>query len=252
MDILTQIMNQTARASEEAVPDSGPLSPAETPAEIPTVAAGEDEDDVIQNDSFSYAGYQVVRGEFFAHVREPSITFNLNKISVNRACLKRMPDVDYVQILVNPDEKKLVIRPADEDSKDAFLWCTRKGSAKNPKQITGRVFFAMVVNLMGWNPDYRYKLLGKIMRSGDEKLIIFDLTATETYIRIVTEGAKVKTSRRPVFPAEWENQFGLPVEEHRKQLQINIFDGYTVFAIKDEKKAQEAAAAAAAEGSESP
>ena len=38
---------------------------------------------------------------------------------------------------------------------------------------------------------------------------------------------------------EWENQFGLPVEEHRKQLQVNIFNGYTVFGIRENKKPTE-------------
>ena len=195
-----------------------------------------EEDEIIQDDSFSYAGYQVVRGEFFAHMYEPSICFNKNRVYVNMGCLKRMQDVSYVQILVNAEEKKLVIRPAGEDEKDAFLWCTMKNNTRKPKQITCRVFFAKIVNLMSWNADYRYKILGKIIRSGDEKLAVFDLNATEIYLRIVKEGQKPKTSRKPVFPAEWENQFGLPVEEHRKQLQVNIFKGYTVFGIQENKE----------------
>ena len=92
---------------------------------------------------------------------------------------------------------------------------------------------------MSWNPDHRYKLLGKVIRSREEKLIVFDLNATEIYIRTVKEGEKPKTARRAVFPAEWENQFGLPVEEHRKLLQVNIFDGYTVFGIQDNKKPED-------------
>lgn len=85
------------------------------------------EDEVVQDDSFSYSGYQVVRGEFFAHMNEPSVCFNQNKVYVNVGCLKRLPDVDYVQILVNSEEKKLVIRPAGEDEKDAFFMvCCKK------------------------------------------------------------------------------------------------------------------------------
>ena len=38
---------------------------------------------VVEDDAFSYDGYQVVRGEFFAHTYEPSFTFNSNKVSVN-------------------------------------------------------------------------------------------------------------------------------------------------------------------------
>lgn len=189
--------------------------------------------DAIDDPNFNYDGYQVVRGEYFAHLYEPSITFNRCKVSLNTACLKRLPEVDYVQILVNSEENKLAVRPCSEDEKDSFLWCTPK---RKPKQITCRVFFAKIVDLMDWNPEYRYKLLGKLIKSENEYLFIFDLTATEIYQRTVQEGEKPKTSRTPVFPAQWQNQFGLPVEEHSKQLQVNIFNGYTVFGIKDKDK----------------
>ena len=194
----------------------------------------------MQDDAFSYDGYQVVRREFFAHVYEPSITFNNCRVSLNTACLTRLPDVDYVQMLVNPEEKKLAVRPSSEDEKDSFLWSTTRGTKRKPKQITCRMFFAKVIQLMDWNPDYRYKLLGKLIRSGSEYLFIFDLTATEIYQRFLSEGEKPKTPRIPVFPAEWQNQFGLPVEEHRKLLQVNIFEGYTVFGIKDKPAATRA------------
>ena len=71
------------------------------------------------------------------------------------------------------------------------------------------------------------------IRSNDEYLIVFDLTSTEVYKRTITEDQKVKTSKIPVFPQEWQNQFGLPFEEHRKSLQVNIFDGYAVYGFKD-------------------
>lgn len=186
-----------------------------------------------RDDEFSYDGYQVVRREFFSHVYEPSITFNNCKVGVNTACLNHLPNVDYVQILVNPETQKLAIRPSSEDEKDSFLWCTTRGDKRKPRQIICRMFFAKVIQLMGWNPNYRYKMLGKLIQSGSEYLFIFDLTATEIYQRFIGDGEKIKTSRTPVFPAEWQNQFGLPVEEHRRLLQVNIFDGYTVFGIKD-------------------
>ncbi len=103
--------------------------------------------------------------------------------------------------------------------------------------ITCRLFFAKVVELMGWNPDYRYKLLGKLIRANGEYLFVFDMNNTEIYQRILQEGKKPRNSRTPVFPAEWQNQFGLPVEEHRKSLQVNIVDGFAVFTVKNDKKA---------------
>lgn len=189
--------------------------------------------EIYQDDEFSYDGYQVVRGEFFAHVYEPSFTFSSYKCSVNTACIKKLPDYDYVQILVNPDEKKLAVKPCGEDEKDSFRWCTAT-SKRSPKQITCRVFFAKVITLMNWNPDYRYKLLGKLIKSGDQLLFVFDLNSPEIYTRTLKDDGKVKTSRTPVFPEEWKNQFGMPVTEHRKTMQINTFDGYAVFGLQND------------------
>ena len=50
--------------------------------------------------------YEIVRPEFFAHIKEPALTVNVDKIGVNTACVRLMPDVEYVQILVNRKEKK--------------------------------------------------------------------------------------------------------------------------------------------------
>lgn len=76
-----------------------------TPMPITVAPSPSNQMEVIDDDSFSYDGYQVVRGEFFAHIYEPSFTFNNYKVSVNTACIKKLPDVEYVQILVNPIEK---------------------------------------------------------------------------------------------------------------------------------------------------
>ena len=197
--------------------------------------------EVLEDENFSLRGFQVVRSEFFSHTQEPSVSFNDCKITFNTACLRKMPTVEYVQFLVNSETKSMAVRPCHEDDKDAFLWCNSKNGTRKPRSITGRLFFAKLVSLMNWNPNYRYKLLGKVIRQHGEYLILFDLTATEIYQRIYREGEKPRTSRKPVFPAEWQNQFGLPVEEHKKQLQVNIFDGYTVFRVQEPAKDTEEA-----------
>lgn len=69
-------------------------------------------------------------------------------------------------------------------------------------------------------------------------MVAFDLTATEVYMRTFPAGERPKTSRTPVFPAEWQTQFGLPLKEHKQSLQINIFDGYAVFSVTDKKPTQ--------------
>ncbi len=189
--------------------------------------------EITEDVSFTFDGYQVVRGEFFAHTFEPSLTFSDNKVYVNTACVKKLPEIEYVQLLVNPIDKKVAVRPCTEDAKDSFRWCSATAK-RTPKQITCRVFYAKLLSLMGWNPKYRYKLLGKLIRSNNELLFIFDLNSPEIFVRKVTDDNREIMSRTATYPEEWKNQFGLPVEEHQNALQINIFDGYTVFGVQEQ------------------
>lgn len=187
--------------------------------------------EIYDVDNFDYDGFQVVRGEFFAHITEPCFIFSGNKVYVNTACVRRLPDTEYVQILVNPEEKKLVVRPSEESEKDSFRWKSVGGKLK-PKQISCKIFFAKVYSLMGWNFNNRYKLLGKLIRSNGELLFVFDLNSPEIFVKKEINGV-LKNSRAPVYPEDWKDHFGLSVQEHQANLQINIFNGYAVFGIQE-------------------
>ena len=203
-------------------------------AEPAVSPANSSSDEVLEMaGDFNYDGYQVVRREFFAHINEPSVTFNNYKFYVNTACLNRFPQVDYVQVLVNQEGRILAIRPCRAEDRDACAWCTNGSGRRKPKQITCKIFFAKVFSLMDWNLDYRYKLLGRIIHAKDEWLIAFDLTATEVYQRVQKDGQKPKSSRTPVFPEGWKTQFGLPFREHQKSMQVDIFEGYAVYGLRD-------------------
>lgn len=189
--------------------------------------------EIIQDDSFSYEGFEVVRGEFFSHIYEPSITFNKNKIALNTACIKKLPDTEYVQMLVNPIEKKIAVKPCSEDTRDSFRWRCATPGKLSPKQVTCKVFFAKIMSLMDWNPDYRYKIIGKLIESHGQLLFSFNLKSAEVYVRTITDDGKEKTARKPTYPEEWKNQFGIPYEEHKKSLQVDIFNGYAVFEVNE-------------------
>ena len=185
-------------------------------------------------DEVDLRGFQVVRREFFAHVREPSIIFNDGKVGVNTACVRKLPDIEYVQFLIHREKKLLAIKPCDELDLYSFQWGTTKNGKRFPRQVTGRLFYMKICDLMGWIPQYRYKILGKLSKSNGDYIFVFDLKATETYERSMTSEGK-KNSRVPVFPASWKDQFGIPYEEHQKALQVNMFDGYALFSLSDKE-----------------
>ena len=59
---------------------------------------------------FSYDGYQVVRRELFAHLREPAVVIRRDSVTFNTACIAGLEDAVYIQILVNQDNKRMVVR----------------------------------------------------------------------------------------------------------------------------------------------
>ena len=178
---------------------------------------------------FSYEGYHVVRGEFFAHLFEPSVTLKDEKVSVNAACLRRLPDVEYVQFLVNPQEKKLAVKPCTEDTKDSFCWATKSSDGKRkPKVISCKIFYAKVMKLMGWEHSHRHKIMGKLIRTSTDTIFVFDLTSAETFVK---KNDSI-SSRKAIYPEDWQDQFGVPVKDHSDTVLVNIFDDYTVFRIE--------------------
>lgn len=211
---------------------------------------------------FSYDGYQVVRRELFAHLREPAVVIRRDSVTFNTACISGLEDAVYIQILVNQDNKKMVIRKCEENDKDALRWCIAKPDKRKSRKMSNKIFSAMMYEMMGWDLDCRYKILGHKITFEGETIYVFDLLETEIYLDI--KGKRTKKSaeglsetkhtnisddnitqstengeasaeevkrknRIPFYPKEWKDSFGLPVEEHKKALEINILDGYAEF-----------------------
>ena len=196
-----------------------------------------DEEELIEvSEDFNLEEFQVVRREFFAHTHEPAVTFNNRKFYVNSACLNRFPNTTFVQALINPHTKILALRPCGESERGAFQWCSTSQGKRKPRQTTCTLFFLKMFDMMNWNPDHRYKMLGNIIRANGEYLIAFDLTSTEVYQRTYDEeGAKSTASRTPVYPIGWQNQFGMTFNEHKQSMLVNIFEGYAIYSIKENK-----------------
>lgn len=192
-------------------------------------------DEFLPDEKFSYAGYQITREEFFAHAKEPALSICGNKLYVNKVCLKKAPDTARVLIMVSPQQKKIILKPCSEETKDSVPWMTVKG---NIRQITCKpAFCALITDLTGWNLNNRYKMIGKMVRNRGERLFIFDLNAALIYPRkavLDDDGNIVRNAltREPVYMESWRHQFGLPVEEHERTYAINRFDDYVVISVQ--------------------
>ena len=179
--------------------------------------------------------YEIVRPEFFAHIKEPALTVNVDKIGVNTACVRLMPDVEYVQILVNRKEKKLLLKPCDEIEITGYRWGKTKEGKRYPTQRTGELFVLTLCEIMDWNPDYRYKVLGKMVQANGKNLIAFDLTSSECFPKVVNRDGKKVSSRQSIFAEQWSGKFGPTYSESHRSLEVKTFDNYTVITVNGKK-----------------
>ena len=119
--------------------------------------------------NFNFSGYQVVRREFISHRFDPAMTIRGNSITFNNSCISKLEDATYIQFLINPEERKLAIRPCEEGARDAVRWCVVRGDKRKSREITCRPFTTKLYELMGWEQIYRYKLQGIISLTANEK-----------------------------------------------------------------------------------
>lgn len=202
-------------------------------------------------DDFSYKNYQVVRSELFAQLRDPSITIRKDNVTFSASCIRQLEDTVYVQFYVDSVHHHLAIKRCDEDDKDAIRWCVAKEEKRKPRRITSKEFSRRIYELMGWDTGSRYKIKGYKIHHDGEELIVFVLddysiykerkrkTKKEVLEEAERTGVSVeqiqkredeeqKLARKPYYPDDWINTFGVPVEEHHN-VRIGSMDEFSSY-----------------------
>ena len=175
--------------------------------------------------------YEIVGAEFFAQMKEPAFLINRNRVGANSASVKLLPDVDYVKMLVNRSEKKLVLKPCDANDVYGYRWARTKDGKRVACQRTGVAFVLILCEIMGWDPDNRYKILGKKRESNGETILVYDLTVAQCFRRQKPD-ANGKVVTRSALPAGWDGKFGPALHESYRTLKVDTFEGYTVFTVR--------------------
>lgn len=193
---------------------------------------------------FSYDGYQVVRKELFAHLRDPAIVIRKDSVTFNTACINGLEDVVYIHMMFNKELKRIVVEGCDENDKDALRWCVAKPDKRKSRKMMGRPFSELIYREMGWEEGCRYKILGYRIQFEGKTLYVFDLNVPEVFLEKkrkkktdddietsepvtaqVEEQPEVNT-RKGYYPDDIANTFGVSVEQHREETAFHHIDGY--------------------------
>ena len=194
---------------------------------------------LAEEGNFSYAGYQVVRREFISHRFDPAMTVRFGSVTFNNACIKALEGATYVQFLINPTEKKLIVRRCDSGARDAIRWCVVRDETRKSRQITCKPFAERLYAMMGWEPEYRYRFQGMRIRYYDDEMYLFDLGADERFAPAKKDENGKRIISAPVLPENWNGSYGLSVEEHDMSTQVDFLDNYRMVSDVEEETVPE-------------
>ncbi len=98
-------------------------------------------------------------------------------------CVQKVGEKGFAEWLINPVAKKLALRPAQETNRSKIV--ISKKSYRNilPKPVSCAAFGETVFELLGWNCDYKYKIIGSLFESGEQFVYTFDTIDTAALIK---------------------------------------------------------------------
>lgn len=107
-----------------------------------------------QDNTEAVKTFQVVSGDMFSRIYEPVVRISLKEISFNPSCAAKMKN-DYAELLFNPVERMLIVRPCESTHPNAIEWdCKSKGASSLCK---------ILYESMGWDKEYSYRIPCQIM-----------------------------------------------------------------------------------------
>lgn len=204
--------------------------------ETSTAAPGAEGQDVhieVAAGDFDLRGFEITRSEFFDSYERPSVTFSDRKIKFSAKFVRKLGERNYIELLINPIEKKFAVRTTNKENRQAVVCSKLSQKTYLPKDISSAAFSSTIFSIFGWNPDCKYRIIGTLFEEGGEIAYIFDSTDSEaffkSYVLSSQEATEAggKASIQPYTPAgkriraipqEWTDSFGKPFYLHEQTL----------------------------------
>ena len=185
----------------------------------------------VDEGEFDLSGFEVTRTEYIDTLTKTRLALTTENIKFSTGCLKKLPNVMYVEMLVHPTLKLLAVRPTTKTSKNAIKWCVFKETEHQPTVVGAKAYMNTLFDLFDWDTSCKYCVRGERVANGTDTLLIFKLSDTEMFYREKPENgadnanaindADSRHKNRPqtvhAFPMHWVSHFG---DEYYRRAQI--------------------------------
>ena len=186
----------------------------------------------VKKGDFDLRGFEITRSEFFDSNRRPAISFSDRRIKFNAPCVRKFAPSTYAELLINPIERKLAIRPSDKSNRSSVIISKLSNKRYTPREVPAAAFYDTIFSIFEWNKDYKYRIIGSLYEQDGELAYIFDAADSEAFVQSfmlpAPEASGEDTSdllpvtpsgkRIRAIPEEWTNTFGKDFYEHELSL----------------------------------
>ena len=180
---------------------------------------------------FDLRGFEVARSELFDTYYHPSVTFSDNQVKFNTECIRQFGQHNFIEMMVNPINRRFAIRIADKEDRAGVFCSTVKNGTYFPKNIPGAAYSETLFRIFGWNFDYKYRVMGSLYKKDGEIAYIFDANNSEAFLKtnllpvaqqnasdgimqpVATSGKRIRA-----IPETWTKSFGRQVYLHDKSI----------------------------------
>ena len=130
--------------------------------------------------SYDFSRCEVFRPEFFSVREKACVTFDHKGVMFNTVCNRKLNSndqvVEHVDIFYNPIEKLVLIKKANGKTPRSLHWSKCKDNMLNMRRCSSSGLVGAIYDNMGWETEYKYRVLGTRVKVDEEEVIVFALT----------------------------------------------------------------------------
>ena len=133
----------------------------------------------------SMEGFRVVSGDYFSNPTRPQVpifTVWDRCIGFSKQDIAMLNNCENIIIQINAEERKVLISPALSNDKDAVRWA-KKDSKIEARKINCPRLSEKLYEMWGWDKQYIYRSVGKLVTSGNKVMLLFDFSEPEKWKR---------------------------------------------------------------------
>lgn len=133
----------------------------------------------IKLNTYDLSDCELARPQLFSLSEKPYVTIDRNGINFNKVCLKKMKryegEIKLVDVYYNAIKKMLVVKKSSEQNGCSLEWTKEKDSVVIMKRCACKGIVQSIYANMGWDEDFKYRIVGSISHADDEPVLSFYL-----------------------------------------------------------------------------